>query len=131
MISACDIDHDGKISHEEFIFAMTGAMDLFDGNKEQASQVLSASASNSKLRRSKSIASNNEGAEETKTPSANNERNSLDTSLYDKAVDEKEDEHEVHGEALDQHFSEERRKLSLTPVMAGAADLSEDNNEVI
>mgnify|MGYP002025922777 CR=1 FL=1 len=26
MISACDIDHDGKISHEEFIFAMTGAM---------------------------------------------------------------------------------------------------------
>ena len=28
MMSACDTDHDGQISYEEFIFAMTGASDL-------------------------------------------------------------------------------------------------------
>ena len=51
MMTACDIDHDGMISHEEFIFAMTGALDLFQGDRNQASQVLSASASKSNCAR--------------------------------------------------------------------------------
>ena len=122
MISACDIDHDGKISHEEFIFAMTGAMSLFDGSKKQASQVLNASASSSKLRQIKSESSVTEGAEETKTSSVHD-----CTSLYEH--DKAKDKEELEVGVLEQHFSEERRKLSLTTQDAhGGADLGDDQH---
>ena len=122
MISACDIDHDGKISHEEFIFAMTGAMSLFDSSKKQASQVLNASASSSKLRQIKSESSVTEGAEETKTSSVHD-----CTSLYEH--DKAKDKGELEVGVLEQHFSEERRKLSLTTQDAhGGADLGDDQH---
>jgi hypothetical protein len=111
MMAACDIDHDGMISHEEFIFAMTGAMDLFHGNKGQASHVLTASASKSKLKAIAKDASALGGSvEETKTPTP--------------APGETDYDSVKAGLAVDDSFSEEKRRLSLTPKMRDGQYLS-------
>ena len=107
---------------------MTGALNLFDGDKKQASQVLCASASSSKLRQIRGEVSNKESVEEMKTPSASGAETSRTACLS--VQNGTKDGNEFNKEKPDQHFSEERRKLSLTPQTGSGVDLCEANEFV-
>lgn len=128
MMTACDIDHDGMISHEEFIFAMTGALDLFQGDRNQASQVLSASASKSKLRSKESgaLPAGEYDDEECKTPTPKASVPGDDSRgvRLDKGDLSNKGKGGGGDADDDEQFSEERRKLSLTPKASGGGDLS-------
>jgi hypothetical protein len=116
------------ISHEEFIFAMTGALDLFQGNRNQASQVLSASASKSKLRSKESgaLPAGEYDDEECKTPTPKASVPGDDSRGVRLDKGDLSNKGKAGGGDADddEQFSEERRKLSLTPMASGGGDLS-------